>query len=113
MKLSKAQQAVMDHAKGRIDFARSATYYDWVKKHFLPHRENATDEEVVKAIEKDKKIFGYDYMAKRFEEEKNGITLAQCNSKTLYKLQEYGLIEIIEDSKGQTYGIDTIKVLNY
>lgn len=113
MKLSKAQKAVLDNAKSRIDFAREAKYFDWVKKGFLPYKKNATDADVLDLIEHDKKIFGYDYIAKKYEEEKSGITLAQCNSKTLYKLQEFGLIEIIEDSKGQTCGIDTIKVLNY
>lgn len=111
MKLSKAQQAVMDQAKSNIDFARNNTYYTWIRKHF--YSREMTDEEIQEMIERDKKAFGYEYEAKRFEEERNGITLAQCNSRTLYKLQEYGLIEIIEDSKGHTYGIDTIKVLNY
>lgn len=112
MRLSKAQQTVMDDAKNKIDFARSVSYYEWIKKRFLPYKD-VTDEQILEMIEHDKKIFSYDYIAKRFEEEKNGITIVHCNSKTLCKLQEYGLIEIIEDSKGQTYGIDTIKVLNY
>ena len=109
MKLSKAQQAVMDHAKGRIDFARSATYFDWMKKAYRLE----TDADCVRNIEESKRVFGYDYGARRYEEERNGITIVHCNSKTLYKLQEYGLIEIIEDSNGRSYGIDTIKVLNY
>ena len=112
MRLSKAQQAVMDAAKSKIDFARSANYYDWIRRAYFTYKE-VTDDQVLEIIEHDKKIFGYDYCAKNFEEEKNGITIVQCNSKTLYKLQEYGLIEIIKDSKGQTCGIDTIKVLNY
>lgn len=112
MKLSKAQQEVMNQAKEQIDFARSVNYYDWIRRSFFPYKE-VTDDQVLEAIEHDKKIFGYDYFAKTFEEEKNGIALVRCNSRTLYKLQEYGLIEIVKDSKGQTYGIDTIKVLNY
>lgn len=112
MKLSKAQQEVMNQAKEKIDFARSANYYDWIRRSYFPYKE-VTDDQVLETIEHDKKIFGYDYIAKTFEEEKNGITIVQCNSRTLYKLQEYGLIEIVKDSKGQTYGIDTIKVLNY
>ena len=109
MKLSKAQQEVLDQAKASIDFARSATYFDWLKKAYRLE----TDEDCMRNIEESKKYFGYDYGARRYEEDRNGITIVHCNSKTLYKLEELGLIEIIEDSKGQTYGIDTIKVLNY
>ena len=112
MKLSKAQQAVLNDAKDKIDFARNTSYYEWIRKGFFPHKE-VTDERVLEEIEESNKIFGYDYLAKTFEEEKSGITIVHCNSKTLYKLQEYGLIEIIKDSKGQSYGIDVIKVLNY
>ena len=109
MTLSKAQQKVIDEMKNDIDFARSASLYDWIKKHFRLE----TDEAVERVREHDKKIFGYDYMLKQYNDERNGITLTSCNSRTLYKLQELGLIEIVKDSKGQTYGIDVVKLLNY
>ena len=52
-------------------------------------------------------------MKKYWEEHRNGIVLTHCNTKTLQKLESYGLIEIIYDSTGEDFGIDTIKVLNY
>ena len=111
MKLSKAQQGIMDEAKERIDFARSATLYNWIRKRYL--LETASDDKISAIIERDKKIFGYDFIANSYEEEKNGITVVMCNSRTLYKLRDYGLIEIIKDSNGRTYACDVIKVLNY
>lgn len=110
MKLSKAQQAVMENAKNRIDFARTHSFDEWHLKHFR----NTIDEYKQRNGENSEAHKSHiDYVTKRYEEERRGITLAHCNSKTLYKLREYGMIEIVEDSKGETYGIDVIKVLNY
>jgi len=53
------------------------------------------------------------YLKKYWEEHRNGIVLTHCNSRTLAKLEEYGLIKIIEDSNGEQFGIDTVQVLNY
>lgn len=99
-KLSNAQQKVMDKAYKDIDEARTMEFETWFEKQMSwcqpDHREKYRER----------------YM-KICEEQKNGIVLTTCNSRTLKKLEEYGLIEIIEDSNGQAFGIDVIKVLNY
>lgn len=125
MKLSKAQEAVMNKAKADIDFARSHTLREWAQK-TDPHItveaverlvRNAssyglTEEEMRKQCEKE--IVNYmNTYKKYYEDERKGIVLTNCNSRTLVKLETMGLIEIIHDSNGTTYGIDTIKVLNY
>lgn len=119
MKLSKAQQQVMDHLKEQIDYARNNDYMHFVGKcigknletnwdeHPNPHLTNESILETVK-----ERAEG-EYWKDAYEERKNGIALVTCNSRTLYKLVEYGLIEIVEDSNGESYGIDKVKVLNY
>ena len=102
MKLSKAQQMVLDKAKADIDFARNSSYAEWVQKTMRGMRQNYID----RCIEDGEYLRDY-------EAQKNGRAIVYCNSKTLYKLAEYGLIEIIEDSNGETQGLDVIKVLNY
>lgn len=100
-KLSKAQQAVMDQAKKDIDDARKMEYPEWLESH--------------SSIRKDclEKYVAEGYLKDSWEERKTGVVLTHCNSKTLVKLEEMGLIEIIRDSNGDTYGIDIVKVLNY
>lgn len=132
MKLSKAQQEVMDRAKKEIDFARTHTAYEWAKnqkfgfvgtpeeqdsyierlcENFTAYGAKSKEEMMNKFIEE---IKGYaDEYHEYKKERENGIVLTRCNSKTLWKLQELGLIEIISDSNGSAYGIDIIKVLNY
>lgn len=124
MKLSKAQTEVMNKAKADIDYARTHDFIYWIAKatghnldvdwdsHPNPY---FTNEQVRKDAEEiaEKDANGDGYWLKRYEEVKNGTVLTSCNSRTLYKLEEYGLIEIIDDSTGQTYGIDRVKVLNY
>lgn len=112
MKLSKAQQAVIDKAKKDIDFARNSSFSDWHQKAFrcTPEEEDAH----LRRVGNEKDVEWHrNWSTKRFEEEKAGIVLTMCNSRTLAKLSELGLIEIIQDSNGQHYGIDTVKVLNY
>ena len=101
MKLSNAQQKIMDKAKADIDFARKTDYPEWLGKNSCV-REDAFE----KAVEEG-------YLKEYWEAERRAEVLTHCNTKTLRKLVEYGLIEIIEDSTGENYGIDTIKVLNY
>ena len=100
-KLSKAQQKVMDEAKRDIDEARKMDYPEWLASH-----SSIRESSLAKCIAEG-------YLKESWEEHRNGIVLTHCNSKTLIKLEELGLIEIIEDSKGRSYGIDTVKVLNY
>jgi len=101
MKLSNAQQKVLDDAKKKIDIARRLDYPTW-----LEEREHVPRHRLQEAIARD-------YLKSYWEAERRGEALMYCNSKTLRKLAEYGLIEIIEDSTGQTYGLDVIKILNY
>lgn len=103
-KLTKAQNEVLEDAKKHIDKARTLTYREWLidmNSYYLYH-EDALEE----AIQKQE-------YANYYENEKNGIVLTHCNSRTLKKLESLGYIEIIEDSTGESYGIDVIKVLNY
>lgn len=108
MKLSKAQAKIIEDAHRDIDRARAMTYPEWLKEansFYQAPSEYARKcyEEAVKREE----LKGY------WEREKNGIVLTHCNSKSLYKLESLGLIEIVVDSKGESYGLDWIKVLNY
>jgi len=104
MKLSKAQEKVMEDAKKQIDEARSMDYPEWLKhgNGYYEDHEDAWNKAVAKC-----------YLKKYWEEHRNGIALTHCNSRTLAKLEEYGLVKIIEDSKGEQFGIDTVQILNY
>lgn len=117
MKLSKAQQAVIDEAKRDIDRARSySRMIEWYMADGYWQRKGKSEAEVIEYLKGRRFADGmtdYDYYMRRWQDEKNGIVAVHANSKTLYKLQEMGMIEIIRDSKGETFGIDTIKLLNY
>lgn len=104
MKLSKAQETVMEDAKRQIDEAQSMDYPEWLKhgNGYYEDHEDAWNKAVAKC-----------YLKEYWEEHRNGIVLTHCNSRTLAKLEEYGLIKIIEDSKGEQFGIDTVQILNY
>ena len=104
MKLSKAQANVMMKAKKDIDMARSMDYAEWLKEtesYFQTHEESY------------QKAVAEEYLKEYWEDGRKGIVLVSCNSRTLSRLEEMGLIEIVYDSNGETFGIDTIKVLNY
>lgn len=110
-KLSKAQQQVLEEAMAEIDHARSCdTFEEFYKSEEI-------SKHIVWYLREDEKRFKeskeYNIWLSAYNERRNAIVLTHCNSKTLEKLSDYGLIEIIKDSKGKTYGIDTIKVLNY
>ena len=115
MKLSKTQEQVIKQAKDDIDFARTHNFYDWMRKTSSFYR-NYTDEkidEVLAERERTGWIGTKAYEMNAYNNEKNGIVLTMCNSRTLYKLQSLGLIEILEDANGEKWGVDHIKVLNY
>jgi methylthioribose-1-phosphate isomerase len=101
MKLTPAQQKVIDTAKSKIDNARTMNFEEWILK--AQHLNVSTNSEIAQRL------------LKYYEEEKNAVVLTHCNSKTLEKLQAFGLIEIIHDSKNDntSYGIDKVKILNY
>ena len=98
MKLSKAQENVINWMKYRIDDARDNDIKTWVGGNwdYIHH-------------------LGYlEKLEKLYNEERNGIVSSiRCNSRTLVKLEELGLIEIIYDSNGECYGCDKAKLLNY
>lgn len=117
MKLSKAQITVLEDAKARIDFARSHDFYDWYRNGYSWY-ENKSNEEIDARLKKldetDHKIGGTEYELTRYEWNRNGIDyLCHASSKTIIKLEELGLIEIIKDSNGEYYGFDQIRILNY
>ena len=104
MKLSNAQKYLLNWAKAKIDKARSMDYPTWLRadQHVFQYNEEAWK----KAVEEE-------YLKEYWERARDAVVLMSCNNRTLHKLQEFGLIEIIDDSTGKRYGIDTIKVLNY
>ena len=84
MKLSKAQQKVMDEAIKDINEARTMDFESWFRKKIDWCQPQARES------------YRDAYMA-HWNNRKNGIVLTHCNSKTLVKLEELGFIEIIED----------------
>ena len=131
MKLTKAQQDVMDWAKKEIDYARTHDFLHWISytsgydldldwdAHPNPYLSNeGVMNEALRMVEKDKhptivdgyEIFPAGYWMSRYEARKEGIAITHASSNTLRALERMGLIEIINDA-GR--GIDTIKVLNY
>lgn len=116
VKLSKAQQEVLDTAKERIDFARTHSFYDWFREGDRYFRD-ATDEEIKAVIDKrtaEGSVINWEYETTHYEWNRNGIDyLCHASSATIRKLESLGLIEIIKDSNGEYYGFDQIRILNY
>ena len=96
MKLTKVQKETLEFCKHQIDEARKQIIeLKKVKKRDLMH-------------------------AKQILDAQNGIVLTQggnCNIKTLRKLEELGLLEIIQDNSGIGTGFgafpSVVKILNY
>lgn len=123
MKLSKAQAEVLEQAHKDIDKARSMDYPEWLmatnhyyqipkwaedetSPHYNPSLVEHLRNKFAEAIEREE-------LKDYWQRERNGIVLTRCNSKTIKKLEEYGLVKIIYDSNGESYGIDTVQILNY
>lgn len=112
MKLSKAQQEVIENAKERIDFARTHDFYDWYRNGLGSYRKDITNEEIDSNINNSK--LGRDWHEMRYNWNKEGIDyLCHASSATIKKLEKLGLIEIVYDSNGEWYGFDRIKLVNY
>ena len=123
MKLTEAQNYIIEKAHKEIDFSRTHTIIEWAtyEKFNCEKLEDSL-------IARNWKNYGYtsledtlntlrktvdDYIekyGKYYENSKKGIVLTQANSRTLKALERLNLIEIIND--GRSY-IDTIKILNY
>lgn len=106
MKLSKVQEAVLNEAKTEVNKFRQygsldkylETQMDWIEQ-------GGTEEDRESRKE---------YCERVYNEAVNGIAkIWRCNSKTIRKLEELGLIEILFDSAGIRAGMDKIKVLGY
>lgn len=112
MKLSKVQKELMNKMREWIDRAREfETYDEYFEKYEAPHKQSAYD---TPEKYKSKSPDDWKWYEETWQKKRNGIVYIHCNSRTLYKLQEFGLIELIHDSKNDGgCGIDTVKVLNY
>lgn len=111
MKLSKAQQEVLEDAMEEIDFARTHSFYDWYRKGF--NAGDLTNEEINARI--NDCVLGRDYFECRYNWNREGIDYTcHASSATIRKLETLGLIEILYDSNGSHgYGLDRIRILNY
>ena len=127
MKLTKAQQKIIDEARQKIDYARTHDFIHWVSLRCCgydldedwdavpnPFLSNAyvlkQAQDMVANDETGYRCFEPHHWAKRYEAQKNGESIVHTNSKTLEALERMGLIEIIHDGRS---GWDTIKLLNY
>lgn len=123
MKLSKAQAEVIENAHMTIDKARNMDYPEWLmdtehyyqipkwmidetSPYYNPKGAERIRKEFEEAVEREE-------MKDYWQAYRDGKVLTHCNSKTLCKLESLGLIEIIYDSNGESYGLDWIKVLYY
>lgn len=110
IKLTPAQQKVMDRAYKDIDDARNNDFYGWFN---IGYNNTLTKEEIDERVERWNNRYNDNYHHETYENRKKGIVLTHCNTKTLRKLEEMGLIKIIEDSTGTQFGLDVVQVLNY
>ena len=132
IKLTKAQQEVLDLAKREIDYARTHDFLHWIAKDHgyaletdwdaYPNpylsNENALREaqEMVEAdsrptyTEEGYEIRPAGWSRQQYEKRKTGIVFTITSSHTLRALETRGLIRIIKDAKR---GVDEIQVLNY
>lgn len=109
IKLSAAQQKVMDIAHEEIRQARECdTVEEWFEKYKSAFYGNITSKEFKMQNENSWNAV----YVENYEMNKKGIVLTMCNSKTLEKLSQLGLIEILHDSCGKAYGVDKIKILD-
>lgn len=109
-KLSKAQEAILNEAKESIDTARACnSFEEWVYKTETYWRGRYTLEE---AIPKIREFYAKhnNWRQKYYEAYKTGKVLVTANTRTIAKLEELGLIRIIDE--GGSYP-DWIEVIGY
>ena len=117
VKISKAQQMVLDDAKKDIDFARAyETFEEWLRAGYarrgdkdyyinkLGYTEEKYNDMVAEWIKRE------EWKREYYEADKVGCPLVTANTRTLRKLEEMGLIEVVEE--GGSYP-DRIKVIGY
>ena len=109
MKLSKAQQETYDDILRQISEARNTeSFEEYFEKHNAP-RKNSRYDTIEKCNAEDPRFL--DYYKENYEQRKMGIALTHCAGATIQKLQNLGLIEIIEDSTGTRYGVDRVRAV--
>jgi hypothetical protein len=111
MKISKAQQQILDESKRRIDTARKYNTYDeyFINEEASRCNSNYNTPEKYKS----RNIEDWNKNIEYWERHRNGIVLTRCNTKSLLNLESLGLIEIIYNSNNEVCGIDRIRILNY
>lgn len=127
MKLTKAQQEIIDIAREDVDYAREHDFLHWVSKCLcgydlerdwdaVPNPFLSNEFVMKKALdtiaedETGNEYFEPLHWKKSYEREKEGEAIVHANSKTLEALERMGMIEIIHDGRR---GWDRIKLLNY
>ena len=128
MKLTKAQQIILDDAKKYVDYAREHDFLHWASLKLCGYDLDTdwdavpnpylSNEMVLRkaqdAVARDEagssEYFEPFHWKKAYERERQGECIVHANSKTLEALERLGMIEIIRDGRS---GLDTIKLLNY
>ena len=104
MKLSEAQKEIIEKAHNEIDYARTHTLIEWATNCLGYSGKDLKDYQIDRV-----ESYANNYR-KYYEQERKAIVLCRANSRTIKKLEEIGLVEILE--VGGSFP-DTIKILNY
>ena len=132
IKLTKAQQEVMDLAKREIDYARTHDFLHWIAQahghaletdwdaHPNPYLSNELAlKQAQEMVEADSRgvytddgieLIPPNWSRMAYENRKKGIVLTITSSNTLKALERRGLIRIVRDAKR---GVDEVEIMNY
>lgn len=105
-KLTATQQKIYSEMLATIDEARNSDYPDWLKKHGHSWRYQYDEELLQEAVKRGER-------REYWENIREGVVLTEANGRSLYRLEQEGLIEILEDGTNRRWGLDTVRVLNY
>lgn len=108
MKLSKAQQEVIDNLKYIADKARQ---YETAEEWFNATNNNNCNWNTAEKV-KAQDIKEWKRQEMWFERERNAIYLVRAKTETVQKLESLGLIEVIERAKYKG-DYELVKLLNY